>query len=62
MIYGDSFQEWGNNLLRIICFDFVEGSGVTCCGLVASVHYTGIFIIQFTSIFKLFEVCWGAFM
>ena len=43
--------------MRIICFDFVEKGGATCCRLVASVHYIGIFNIEFTSIFELLEVC-----
>ena len=43
--------------MRIICFDFVEKGGATCCRLVASLLYIGIFIIEFTCIFELFEVC-----
>ena len=53
------FKDRGNYLVRIICFDFVEKGGATCCRLVASVHYIGIFNIEFTSIFELLEVCWG---
>ena len=55
------FKNRRNYLVRIICFDFVQKSGVTCCGLVASVHYIGIYIKEFTSIFAMFEVCCGAF-
>ena len=43
--------------MRIICFDFIEKGGLTCCGLVASVHHFVTFIAEFFSIFELFEVC-----
>ena len=56
MIYGDLFHE-SRKLVKTICFDFVEKGRVTCCRLVASWDYIGIFVIEFTSIFEFLEVC-----
>ena len=43
--------------MRIICFDFIEKGGLTCCSFVASAHDIGIFTEEFNSIFELFEGC-----
>ena len=51
------FKNRGNCLVRIICFDFIEKGGLTCCSLVASAHHIGIFIEEFNSFFELFEGC-----